>query len=558
MKKKVLLIILPIILVIAIVAAIIVAVIVNKNKEEESTGSKWGDTYYAYLKEAVNEDDLTEAEEKYGVMLGMKNSKIQFCEVEEGQDPTMIMTYEKENSSYVNVYQITDKKKVNYIAYKQPSEVEYLYNIEKDEYSWYIHGMGTDSDSYSSLKNISETLKNSSTQSEDSKNVNIAELEADYTIKKDEATTTQETADGESISLDKFDEIFVKPDIKQNIQIDFNADIKEKDLKNEIKSAVESYKKDSKRITDEIKESVANKVEEVKNKKEQIASAKIDLENKKKAEEYSKGLKVGNATLKYGVYTYTGEGGYTPGQTLKGEITLKPEGKFHIKSNFDDMSAQAASYDEDGTYTIELDRDDGYGGKSNYIRFKGDKGYSMVFDVYKDNSFSDQWHFYNLTTETKVEVPSTNTSNGASSSSANSSGNSHLTAFEYDESANNKVAEGDYYRDKGTGYEGILKIKNSTGNSFEFSIDAIYTSVAGSPNIGQIEGTAKAVKGGRFVFSTKEGSETGYGYEYNIFFKIGENGEITIEDECYMNQSGKTEVNPVAGHNVTFEGIFTK
>lgn len=557
MKKKVLLIILPIILVIAIVAAIIVAVIVNKNKEEESTGSKWGDTYYAYLKDAVNEEDINIAESKYGIILGMKDSKIQFCEVDEGQDPTMIMTYKKENNSYVNVYQITDKNKVNYIAYKQPTEVEYLYNIEKDEYSWYIHEMGTDSDSYSSLKNISDKLKQNAEESNNSKSDYVAEMVADYTIKKEEATITQETTDGETITLDKFDEIFVRPEIEPNKQIDFNSDIKDKDLKKEIKSAVDSYKKDSKKITDAVKEVVAKKVEEVRAKKESIAKAKTDVENKKKAEEYSKGLKVGNATLKYGVYTYTGEGAYTPGQTLKGEITLKPEGKFHIKSNFDDMSGQAASYDEDGTYTIELDRDDGYGGKSNYIRFKGDKGYSMVFDVYKDNSFSDQWHFYNLTTETKVEVPSTNTSNGASSSSANSSGNSHLTAFEYDESANNKVAEGDYYRDKGTGTEGVLKIKSSSNNSFDFSIEAIYTSVAGAPNIGQIEGTAKAIKGGRFVFSTKEGSETGYGYEYNIFFKINGNS-IEIEDECYMNTSGKTEVNPVAGHNVTFEGTYSK
>lgn len=555
MKKKVLLIILPIILVIAIVAAIIVAVIVNKNKEEESTGSKWGDTYYAYLKDAVNEEDINIAESKYGIILGMKDSKIQFCEVDEGQDPTMIMTYKKENNSYVNVYQITDKNKVNYIAYKQPTEVEYLYNIEKDEYSWYIHEMGTDSDSYSSLKNISDKLKQNAEESNNSKSDYVSEMVADYTIKKEEATITQETTDGETITLEKFDEIFVRPEIEPNKQIDFNSDIKDKDLKKEIKSAVDSYKKDSKKITDAVKEVVAKKVEEVRAKKESIAKAKTDVENKKKAEEYSKGLKVGSATLKYGVYTYTSDGGFNPGQTLKGEITLKPEGKFHIKSNFDDMSGQAASYDEDGTYTIELDRDDGYGGKSNYIRFKGDKGYSMVFDVYKDNSFSDQWHFYNLTTETKVEVPSTNTSNGTSSSSTNSSGNSHLTAFEYDEAANNKVAEGDYYRDKGTGTEGVLKIKSSNNNSFDFSIDAIYTSVAGAPNIGQIEGKAKAIKGGRFVYSTKDDSQ--YGYEYNIFFKVNGNS-IEIEDECYMNRSGKTEVNPVAGHNVTFEGTFTK
>lgn len=416
MKKKVLLIVLPIILAIAVATAVIAVVILNKNKEE-SVGTKWGDTYYAYLKEAVNEEDLKEAEEKYGVMLGMKNAKIQFCEVDEGKDPTMIMTYEKENNSYVNVYQITDKNKVNYIAYKQPTEVEYLYNIEKDEYSWYIHVVGTDSDSYSSIKNISDRLKENAKESTENKDAYVTETVAEYTISKDEATTTQETVDGSTVTLDKFDEIFVRPEIESNEQIDFDVDINDKELKKSMKKVVANYEKETKKITDEIQEQVNKQVEEVKTKKEQIESAKTEVENKKKAEEYNKGLKVGSATLKYGVYTFNDNGAFSPEQALKGEITLKPEGKFHIKSNFDDMSGQAASYDEDGTYTIELNADDGYGGTSNFIRFKGNKSYSMVFTVYQDNSFSDQWHFYNLTSESKMESSSKSDNVSATSSS---------------------------------------------------------------------------------------------------------------------------------------------
>ena len=174
--------------------------------------------------------------------------------------------------------------------------------------------------------------------------------------------------------------------------------------------------------------------------------------------------------------------------------------------------------------------------------------------------------FLQIETELKPEVSgnSSSSSNSSStlsqsSSSNNSSSNSHLTAFEYDTSANNKIAEGTYYRAKGTGYESVLEIKKSTNNSFEFTINAIYTSVAGSPNIGKIEGTARAIKGGNYVFASKE--EGTYGYEYNIFFKFsgdGSNPTITIDDECYMNKSGKKDVNPVSGHNVTFEGEYNK
>ena len=66
MKKKLWLIIIPIVLVIIIISAIIIAILLNKKEDKEiSTGSTWGNTYYAYLKDAINEKDLTDAEEKF-------------------------------------------------------------------------------------------------------------------------------------------------------------------------------------------------------------------------------------------------------------------------------------------------------------------------------------------------------------------------------------------------------------------------------------------------------------------------------------------------------------
>lgn len=271
MKKKILFIVLPIVLAILIVGGVIAAILINNNK---SVGSTWGDTYYAYLKEAISEKDLDEAEEKYGMKLDMKDAKLQFCEVNENEAPSMIMTYTKNENSYVNVYQINDDKKVTYVSYKQPTQVEFLYNIEQDEYNWYIHETNPTSDSYSSLKNVVDNLKQNSSKSEDSENVNIAELEADYTINKDDSEITQETVDGETLTMTKFDQIFVIPDVKLNDQIDFDIDIKEKELKKGIKTAVEDYKKQSKILTDEVKEEVSQKAEEAKNKTSKIEEAK--------------------------------------------------------------------------------------------------------------------------------------------------------------------------------------------------------------------------------------------------------------------------------------------
>ncbi|MBP3708199.1 MAG: hypothetical protein J6J36_06285 [Clostridia bacterium] len=561
MKKKVLLITIPIVLVIAIVAAVIIGLVLNKDSEEdESVGSKWGDTYYAYLKEAIKEKDLTVAEEKYGMMLDMKDAKLQFCEVEENQNPTMIMTYKKNESSYINVYQLTDEKKVNYIAYKQPTELEYLYDISKDEYSWYIHTTENENESYSSLKSISNNLKENSTKSDSSENVNIAELQADYTIKKEEAEVTTETTDGNTLSYKKFDEIFVKPNIEQNKQIDFNVNIKEKDLKQSMKDAVGNYEKDSNKLTDEIKQEVSKKVEETKKKIEDVNKAKEEVAKKKaEEEEAKKGLVVGKYTLKYGTYTSDiHESG------LYGTITLNYGGTFHIKSNYEESSAiKNGGIDEDGKYEVKLNQSDGYGGTTNYIEFKTNSGYTFSFEVSNNDSLTDQYHGYYYGT-TKKTYPGTSTNSTNSSSSSETSSNTNtssnkdgLTPYEYDTAANNSVAEGTYYRDKGTGVESVLKITNTTGSSFDFTINAIYMTQAGYPNFGEVTGTAKAIKGGGYVFHTTEGT-----LEYNIFFKISgneSNPTIDINDECYNTKKRQKEfIMPYCGHNVTFVGTYNK
>ena len=43
-----------------------------------------------------------------------------------------------------------------------------------------------------------------------------------------------------------------------------------------------------------------------------------------------------------------------------------------------------------------------------------------------------------------------------------------------------------------------------------------------------------------------------------IQFKVLETPTITIEDECYMYSSGKTNDSPFCGHNVTFDGTYSK
>lgn len=550
MKTKKWIIIISIILVVIIIAGIVIGICLkNRNKEgneEVATGSKWGDTYYAYLKEAIKEEDLTEAEEKYGMIQDMKDAKLQFCEVEENQDPTMIMTYKKDENSYVNVYQVTDENKVIYVAYKQPTEIEYLYNIEKDNYSWYIHTNNTSSDSYSSLKNIVDNLKKNSTKSEESSNVNIAEIEADYTINKDEAEISQEIDGGEVITISKFDEIFIKPGIEQNKQIDFNSEMKEKDLKDEITQAVEEYQKETQKVTDEIKEDIAKKVEEVKAKMEKIEKAK---------EEAKKGLKVGEYTLKYGKYVeYVGD------YKTEGVLVLNPGGTCSLSANWQGKGYKAKNFKyKVGTYDFSQDIEPNYYVGIALLNEDGTINSKYMATSNTTLSDGDLGMFKYVEGTDNTTTTSKNENVVSTPIPDNQSSKGKLTSFEYDTSANNPIATGKYYRGKDTGTESVLEIKNATGNSFDFSINAIYMLPAGYPNLGEISGTAKAIKGGSYVCTFHE--DGSYGFDYNIFFRIagGEtNPTITIEDE-WMYVTGRTDgETPYCGHNVTFEGTYSK
>lgn len=549
MKKKKVIIITSIILVILIITGIVIGICLkNKNEEknegENVTGSKWGDTYYAYLKEALEENDKTEAEEKYGIIQGMEDAKLQFCEIEENQDPAMIMTYKKDNNSYVNVYQKTDDEKVTYIAYKQPTDIEYLYNIEKEEYSWYIHANDENSEAYSLLKNIVNKLKENSSKSEENANVNIAELEADYTIKQNEKEETWETESGEKVTLAKFDEIFVKPEVEENNKIDFSSEIEEKDLEEEFKKAVEKHQKEIEKITDEIKENIAKKVEEIKIKKEKIEKAK---------EEAKKGLKIGKYTLKYGKYV-----GYVDDYRLDEILVLNSDGTCSLTANWQGKGYSARSFKyKVGTYNFAQGVDPDY--QTGIALLNEDGTTNSKYIPTSNTALSDGdlvlFKYEGEVNDTKPTPAPTPTPTPQN----NQSSKGQLTDFEYDTSANNPVPVGTYYRGKGSGAESILEIKNATGNSFDFSINAIYMTSAGYPNIGEISGTAKAIKGGNYVATFHEDGQ--YGFDYNMFFKIAggdSNTGIMIEDECYMYSSGKTEMPPYAGHNVTFEGSYSK
>ncbi len=367
---------LPIIITIIVLLLLIIAGIggyfgYKYIQENKTVGTEWGDTYYAYLKEAISEESDIE---DYGLQKGMKNTELQFIETEE-TNPIMVMTYEKEDNQYVNMYKTSESGKVDKIVYTKPATIEFLYNIENEAYLWYLHTETSEQDSY---KLVDAILKDPESN------------EADYTIKKGEETT-QKTVSGDTITLPKYDEIFVKPEVEVSEKVDFSINLEVEDLRENIENGIEKYKPQEKIVTEEVKAETEAKVTEMEETKKSIENAKEEIkkeEERKAAEEAAKGLKVGNVTLKYGKYVSDVS---RMDSSMYGTIILKPDGKFHVKANCEG-DYPYKTLDCDGTYKI--DRIQNSFEYFDGLTFTTSTGVSFSLEAHEGGRLSDQWHGY--------------------------------------------------------------------------------------------------------------------------------------------------------------------
>ena len=213
-------------------------------QENQTVGTAWGDTYYAYLKEAAEAENPSEKQ-------------------------------------YLTTYYINKKGEVKYTAHDMPLTLELLYNIELEQYIWYINTESESTNTYKPLINSTDITVQESTTSEGKTET------TEYIISKDEETT-QETVDGENITLSKFDETFVRPEVEESAKIDFNIDLIVKEIKQAIEEAIKGFKIESEIVTDDVEKQVEEKVEEIENTKQQIETAKQEIEQKKAEEEAKK------------------------------------------------------------------------------------------------------------------------------------------------------------------------------------------------------------------------------------------------------------------------------
>ena len=431
-KKKTVAIV--IILIIMLIAGAVGGYYFYQNYEQNKTvGSAWGDKYHVYLKNAIA-DTQADRNATYGMPNGMENTKIQFIENTENKPPKMAMTYTLEGKEFVNIYYINDDDTIGYMAYKQPSTLQLLYNIELKQYIWYIHVVDGNNHSYKAVDmktqepETSEDAQNTSanetaettvvtenttventtaneTNTTASDTASKMETDAEYTFTEEEMKTddTTEVAEGEIPTISKFDETFVVPEIEDNgTSIDLNSKVEDKALKEAVKSAVEGYKPEEKIVTDEVKTKTEEAVSKLEAKKAEIKKAEEDKKKKeeeeaarKAAEEEAKGLKVGNFHLKYGKYECDERdslGG--------GTYTINKDGTFSFVNNWTNVHGEKYTDTASGTYKVYYSEGDDYDPTNAWvIQFNLSKYHSTyepansyptetkAFDVTKDNTF---------------------------------------------------------------------------------------------------------------------------------------------------------------------------
>lgn len=324
-----------IIIVLAVLVVILVCVVgwfVYRNSlENKTTGSKWSDKYYEFLKSQNNGNKLN--------WMFTNKSEISFVNSKEIEDPLMLVKNEtkcsgnNDNCESVNILGIVDGEVRYFVGTSAKKEsVKLYYDIEKKEYKYYLKSTYDNNENYVSLDTIvtdyekydvyNEAVKRNIT---DFKSEEYYNLLSEMDRKKNEDATrevisiteenskvAQETVDGKTIEYNAIDGQLVDTEVTPKY-FEFEKDMKPIKIREEIIGSKDDYKELDDQVTKAIEKVVEKQIDLIEQTKKDIEKAKEEKqaadeakraeEEKKKAEEAARlGLKVGSYTLKYGKY----------------------------------------------------------------------------------------------------------------------------------------------------------------------------------------------------------------------------------------------------------------
>ena len=319
MKKKLIIILLICIVVIGIIVGIF---IIPKNKGT-AQDAKWGDVYYAYIKEIKPSD----------------NSKILFYESSLSDDPVMAVyddSKKDENSDVgfsISLYKIENDevKNMSNNIYGNEAEIRFGYDVEKGKYNYFMYSNTEDSETYESLDSIAiEAIVYDELTKEGLSATERAEKEKEKLSKYDNYAKYFKVTNEKSTAYKDIDYV-INTDYKFNY-ISYKKD--DNYLKKEFSKSVKSYQKNK-----DIGLKFDSLIE--KNKKNE------EIKDTKKVEDV---IKAGDYSLKYGTYkssisSYMEEFG--------GEYTIKPDGTFTYVNNWTDTDGNTYTNNAEGTYKVE-------------------------------------------------------------------------------------------------------------------------------------------------------------------------------------------------------------
>ena len=269
MKKKV--------IVILIILVIIASVgfggyfIYQRNKQQDPFELEWVRIYYDYMRESHEALKENQNSLKYY----REDEKIEFCKIENIRNPVMLYNYKELGVTFTNIFYINDNNEVKLLkSFKKDFNVEYLYDVEKQNYDYYAHESYSDKENYTkiaeSIKANEEEQKNKET--ENTSNINTFEIEEKYSVT---------TLDGQVLEISKFDQKFIKTNVVEDNWKDINFDNYEDAIKKDFSRAVRNMEKI---LTEEIKQEVSEKEEKIQSKKEKMIKAIQEIEQKEEEE----------------------------------------------------------------------------------------------------------------------------------------------------------------------------------------------------------------------------------------------------------------------------------
>ena len=150
-KKGVIIAIVVLSIVVVIFGIIIALLLYRSSLEDKTTGSEWSDTYYKFIKERSKSKD------DHGYL--STKSKISFAQSKGAKYPLMIVKYDnmcgEKKCSTIDIYGIVDNKVEYFIGNSaKTAEVKLYYDIDKNEYKYYLHIGDEGVERYESLDTI--------------------------------------------------------------------------------------------------------------------------------------------------------------------------------------------------------------------------------------------------------------------------------------------------------------------------------------------------------------------------------------------------------------------